>query len=77
MASKVTTGISDMKQTVLKARVHCVDVTTRELLYAWLFEIEVVILIEESGQAFDSEIVSDTNSDRQTHPLQALVPEPP
>lgn len=41
MASKVTTGISDMKQTVLKARVHCVDVTTRELLYAWLFEIEV------------------------------------
>lgn len=23
-----------------KARVHCVDVSTRELVYAWLFEIE-------------------------------------
>lgn len=41
MACKVTVGPADTKQQVLKARVHCVDVATRELIYAWLFEIEV------------------------------------
>lgn len=40
MAVKVTTGLTDTKQQVLKARLHCVDVSTRELIYAWLFEIE-------------------------------------
>ena len=36
MAVKVTTGDG-----ILKARVHCVDAKTKELIYAWLFEIEV------------------------------------
>lgn len=40
MAVKVTSGLADTKQQILKARLHCVDVTTRELVYAWLFEIE-------------------------------------
>ena len=35
MGVKVTTSSG-----VLKARVHCVDVSTRELVYAWLVEIE-------------------------------------
>jgi hypothetical protein len=42
MAVKVTSGgLADTKQQVLKARLHCVDVTTKELVYAWLFEIDV------------------------------------
>lgn len=40
MALKVSSGLSDTKQQVLRARLHCVDVSTRELIYAWLFEIE-------------------------------------
>ena len=39
MAVKV--ALADSKQTHAKARVQCVDLATRELVYAWLFDIEV------------------------------------
>ena len=44
MALKVTTlgGTANIsKNGVLRARVHAVDVATKDLVYAWLFEIEV------------------------------------
>lgn len=39
VALKVTAGAPDSSG-IHRARVHCVDVQTRELIYAWLFEVE-------------------------------------
>ena len=41
MAVKVTGGANHSNNGVLKARVHCVDIATKQVQFAWLFEINV------------------------------------
>ena len=40
MSVKLNSALPSQASSTYRVRVHCVDITTRELVYAWLFELE-------------------------------------
>jgi hypothetical protein len=53
MTVKLTSPLPG-SQAIHRVRVHCVDVSTRELIYAWLFELELSKPVVQRAYRIDS-----------------------